>query len=159
MQNLASIQPRTSLVKFARSPRTDPPGRAHSALPPPCGRVVTDPGHGICRGDLEHFLSFAAGCAASKKLFGSLHWRCVSYGRSVLGFIDADRSYRFVQRCTSTYKNCLAQKSKPPMQRPKRFTTLRGAREMELGAARTQSLRSQRERWLRCGFCSCVTRH
>ena len=24
--NLASIQPRTSLVKFARSPRTDPPG-------------------------------------------------------------------------------------------------------------------------------------
>ena len=25
-QNLASIQPRTSLVKFARSPRTDPPG-------------------------------------------------------------------------------------------------------------------------------------
>ena len=27
LQNLASIQPRTSLVKFARSPRTDPPGR------------------------------------------------------------------------------------------------------------------------------------
>ena len=26
MQNLASIQPRTSPVKFARSPRTDPPG-------------------------------------------------------------------------------------------------------------------------------------
>ena len=26
MQNLASIQPRTSLVKFARSPRTDPSG-------------------------------------------------------------------------------------------------------------------------------------
>ena len=26
MQHLASIQPRTSLVKFARSPRTDPPG-------------------------------------------------------------------------------------------------------------------------------------
>ena len=26
LQNLASIQPRTSLVKFARSPRTDPPG-------------------------------------------------------------------------------------------------------------------------------------
>ena len=25
LQNLASIQPRTSLVKFARSPRTDPP--------------------------------------------------------------------------------------------------------------------------------------
>ena len=27
LQNLASIQPRTSPVKFARSPRTDPPGR------------------------------------------------------------------------------------------------------------------------------------
>ena len=26
LQNLASIQPRTSLVKFARSPRTDPLG-------------------------------------------------------------------------------------------------------------------------------------
>ena len=26
LQNLASIQPRASLVKFARSPRTDPPG-------------------------------------------------------------------------------------------------------------------------------------
>ena len=26
LQNLASIQARTSLVKFARSPRTDPPG-------------------------------------------------------------------------------------------------------------------------------------
>ena len=26
LQNLASIEPRTSLVKFARSPRTDPPG-------------------------------------------------------------------------------------------------------------------------------------
>ena len=26
LQNLASKQPRTSLVKFARSPRTDPPG-------------------------------------------------------------------------------------------------------------------------------------
>ena len=26
LQNLASMQPRTSLVKFARSPRTDPPG-------------------------------------------------------------------------------------------------------------------------------------
>ena len=26
LANLASIQPRTSLVKFARSPRTDPPG-------------------------------------------------------------------------------------------------------------------------------------
>ena len=26
LQNLASIQPRTSLVKFVRSPRTDPPG-------------------------------------------------------------------------------------------------------------------------------------
>ena len=26
LQNVASIQPRTSLVKFARSPRTDPPG-------------------------------------------------------------------------------------------------------------------------------------
>ena len=26
LQNLASIQPRTSLVKFSRSPRTDPPG-------------------------------------------------------------------------------------------------------------------------------------
>ena len=26
LQNLASIQPRTSFVKFARSPRTDPPG-------------------------------------------------------------------------------------------------------------------------------------
>ena len=26
LQNLASIQPRTSLVKFARSPRTDPSG-------------------------------------------------------------------------------------------------------------------------------------
>ena len=28
LQYLASIQPRTSLVKFARSPRTDPPGGA-----------------------------------------------------------------------------------------------------------------------------------
>ena len=28
LQNLASIQPRTSLVTFARSPRTDPPGSA-----------------------------------------------------------------------------------------------------------------------------------
>ena len=27
LQNLASIQPRTSPVKFARSPRTDPPGQ------------------------------------------------------------------------------------------------------------------------------------
>ena len=26
LQNLASIQPRTSALKFARSPRTDPPG-------------------------------------------------------------------------------------------------------------------------------------
>ncbi len=26
LQNSASIQPRTSLAKFARSPRTDPPG-------------------------------------------------------------------------------------------------------------------------------------
>ena len=32
LQNLASIQPppRTSLVKFARSPRTDPPGTEYS---------------------------------------------------------------------------------------------------------------------------------
>ena len=29
-QNLASILPRTSLVKFARSSRTDPPGDSHS---------------------------------------------------------------------------------------------------------------------------------
>ena len=28
LQNLASIQPRTGPVKFARSPRTDPPGRS-----------------------------------------------------------------------------------------------------------------------------------
>ena len=28
LQKSASIQPRTSLVKFARSPRTDPPGEA-----------------------------------------------------------------------------------------------------------------------------------
>ena len=31
LQNVASIQPRTSLVKFARSPRTDPPGLAYRA--------------------------------------------------------------------------------------------------------------------------------
>ena len=31
LQNLASIQPRTSLVKFARSPRTDPPGGSSDA--------------------------------------------------------------------------------------------------------------------------------
>ena len=30
LQNLASIQPRTSPVKFARSPRTDPPGESRS---------------------------------------------------------------------------------------------------------------------------------
>ncbi len=30
LQNLASIQPRTSLVNFARSPRTDPPGLRHA---------------------------------------------------------------------------------------------------------------------------------
>ena len=46
LQKLASIQPRTILVKFARSPRTDPPGNcipsetggpasAPSAPPPP----------------------------------------------------------------------------------------------------------------------------
>ena len=32
LQNLASIQPITSLVKFARSPRTDPPGRICSLI-------------------------------------------------------------------------------------------------------------------------------
>ena len=31
LQNLASIRPRTSLVTFARSPRTDPPGIAAEA--------------------------------------------------------------------------------------------------------------------------------
>ena len=31
LQNLASIPPRTSLVKFARSPRTDPPGVRNGA--------------------------------------------------------------------------------------------------------------------------------
>ena len=30
LQNLALIQPRTSPVKFARSPRTDPPGDSKS---------------------------------------------------------------------------------------------------------------------------------
>ena len=35
LQNLASIQPRTSLVKFARSPRTDPPGER--GAPPDLG--------------------------------------------------------------------------------------------------------------------------
>ena len=32
LQNLASIQPRTSLVKFARSPRTDPSGLTRTEL-------------------------------------------------------------------------------------------------------------------------------
>ena len=39
LQNLASIQPRTSLVKFARSPRTDPPGRWSLAPPQPPARA------------------------------------------------------------------------------------------------------------------------
>ena len=34
LQNLASIQPRTSLVKFTRSPRTDRPGTLRSTLSP-----------------------------------------------------------------------------------------------------------------------------
>ena len=34
LQKLASIQPRTSLVKFARSPRTDPPGAGHAFRDP-----------------------------------------------------------------------------------------------------------------------------
>ena len=34
LQNLASIQPRTSLVKFARCPRTDPPGSCGSHTDP-----------------------------------------------------------------------------------------------------------------------------
>ena len=32
LQNLASIQTRTNLVKFARSPRTDPPGLRRPSL-------------------------------------------------------------------------------------------------------------------------------
>ena len=32
LQNLASIQPRTSLVKFARSPHTDRPGHGKARL-------------------------------------------------------------------------------------------------------------------------------
>ena len=32
LQNLASIQPRTGPFKFARSPRTDPPGNATAAF-------------------------------------------------------------------------------------------------------------------------------
>ena len=34
LQNLASIQPRTSPVKFVRSPRTDPPGGVRNADAP-----------------------------------------------------------------------------------------------------------------------------
>ena len=33
LQNLTSIQPRTSLLKFARSPCTDPPGKTGMAEP------------------------------------------------------------------------------------------------------------------------------
>ena len=41
LQNLASIQPRTSLVKFARSPRTDPPGlQRMQAVEGGCGGVA-----------------------------------------------------------------------------------------------------------------------
>ena len=43
LQNLASIPPRTSFVKFARSPRRDPPGRGdrEGAVPEP---ALQDPG-------------------------------------------------------------------------------------------------------------------
>ena len=43
LQNLASIQPRTSLVKFGRSPRTDPPGR--STRPAAWSSDVHNPGY------------------------------------------------------------------------------------------------------------------
>ena len=41
-QNLASIQRRTSLVKFARSPRTDPPG--WTTIKRTIGRWLSDDG-------------------------------------------------------------------------------------------------------------------
>ena len=50
LQNLASIQPRTSLVKFARSPRTDPPGSR-------CARTAS-----------THRFPVRAACAASSDL-------------------------------------------------------------------------------------------
>ena len=45
LQNLASIQPRTSPVKFARSPRTDPPGMVEARL---MGTAATRRTWGIC---------------------------------------------------------------------------------------------------------------
>ena len=45
LQNLASIQPRTSLVKLARSPCTDPPGARWASFPP-----------WICRCSAEFFV-------------------------------------------------------------------------------------------------------
>ena len=45
LQNLASLQPRTSLAKFARSPRTDRPG-VHKLLD----------AHGAHKGDVEYKL-------------------------------------------------------------------------------------------------------
>ena len=43
LQHLASIQPRTSLVKFARSPRTDPPGLPARRLHPAAGDLGLGP--------------------------------------------------------------------------------------------------------------------
>ena len=42
LQNLASIQPRTSPFKFARSPRTDPPGLDWNSAGPPA--LAREPG-------------------------------------------------------------------------------------------------------------------
>ena len=40
LQSLASIQPRTSLVKFARSPRIDPPGELLDIAGQSCGHSL-----------------------------------------------------------------------------------------------------------------------
>ena len=55
LQNLASIQPRTSLVKFARSPRTDRPGFGGKGATEEPGFPGAKP-NPIPRGDVAGFM-------------------------------------------------------------------------------------------------------
>ena len=60
LQILASIQPITSLVKFARSPYTDPPGPAAEAAPRASHRGEVAVGGLVERFDIEPYSDFSA---------------------------------------------------------------------------------------------------
>ena len=115
LQILASIQPRTSLVKFARSPRTDPPGdRVHGA---DCRRLQMGAGRradpqqqdGAARAaevralverfDIESYSDFSAKVSNIRGfVLGCIN---ADFCKKILIFQHFSRSTRFAILCTA----------------------------------------------------------